>query len=176
MIQNELSIAKETTNLLKSEKLLRMPVEEMTDDEALAAWSVIDLIEKKLLKDRKGDLHDHLMELAETKGVTTDKGHKVYTPESCDGSITKQKKSGKASIDTEGLLAMLRERGFDTDKVMTKTVDLEKVEALIVMGEISSLEIKACSDVGKPTYALQVEKPSSVLSLMPVVNKKLKGK
>jgi hypothetical protein len=173
MTQNEKLILRETANLLKSEKLLKTPPEDMSDEEVLAAWSVLDLIDKEVVGARKDQLRKYLMELAESKGSLTPKGHFEYQPPMSDGTITQQKKSGKTSLDVKILKGLLVERNFDIEKIMTKVVDEAKVEALVALGEISPAEIKACSSIGAPTFALIVKKPSEVIALIP---KTLKSK
>lgn len=173
MTKDEKIILRETIALLKSEKLLRTDPDAMTDEENLSAWSVLDLIEKSVIDVRKKEFHKKLFSLAEEKGALTSKGHYEYQPPFSDGIITKQRKSGKVKIDTSLLLVKLAANGFDIERVLSKSVDENKIEALISLGEISPELIKECSSIGEPTYALIVKKPSEVLALMPKV---LKGR
>jgi hypothetical protein len=166
-------LVRETTSLLKSQKLLQTNPDEMSDEENLFAWSVLDLIDKGVLSVRKEQLRQKLFSLAETKGKLTSKGHYEYQPEFSDGSICKQRKSGRTSLDTVRLLEKLMEIGFDIDKLLTRTFDEKLVEAYVATGDIPLSIIKDCTSIGEPTYALQVNKPSEVLALMP---KTLKGK
>lgn len=174
MTKIESIIVKEATSLFKNEMLLRSPMDTLTDEEALYAWSCLDLIEKKLLTARKAELRDHLLALADKYGEVSSEGHKNYQPEGSDGNIQKQCRKGKVSLDTEKLVALLQNRGFQISRLYTMAVSEEIVEALVVTGEISTDEIKECSSVAEPSYALIVKKPSEVESLAPKAKKALK--
>jgi hypothetical protein len=173
MTKEEKIVLRESMALLKSEKLLRSDPESMTDEEALSAWSVLDLIDKEVIAARKEKLRQRLFHLAESKGALTSKGHFEYQPPFSDGTIIKQKKSGKVKLDKDLLLAKLAATGFYTERIITRTVSEDKIEALVSLGEISPELIRECSSIGEPTYALVVKKPSEVLALMP---KALKGR
>lgn len=174
MTKSESMIVREATSLFKSDTLLRAPLYEMTDEEALYAWSCLDLIEKKVIAARKKELHSHLMMLAQNFGTKLPDGHQVYSPEGSDGSIQRQFRKGNVKLDEDRLLQILEDRGFDTSRLMTSTVDEAKVEALVSLREISLTEIEECSSVGAPTYALIVKKPSEVEDLIPRAKKALK--
>ena len=175
MTKPETSIVKEATAIFKSETLLSAPVEEMTDAEALFAWSCLDLIEKKLLKNRKEELKFHLLDLVTKHGVVDpEKGHRNYTPPDSDGEIQKQCKRGKVNLDTAKLVNLLRFRGFDIDRLYTPVLDESKVEAFVALGEITPNEIRECSSIEEPTYALIVKKPSEVEALIPKAKKAIK--
>jgi hypothetical protein len=173
MTKEEKIILRESIALLKSEKLLREDPEAMTDEENLSAWSVLDMIDKTVISARKEQLRQRLFYLAENKGALTQKGHFEYQPPFSDGTITKQRKSGKVSIDLEAVAKELSAMGIDEEKFLKKVIDEEKIEALVALGELSPDIIKRHSSIGVPTYALLVTKPSEVLALMPKV---LKGK
>jgi hypothetical protein len=174
MTKAESIIVREATSLFKNETLLRTPVTELSDEEALFAWSCLDLIEKKVLAERKKELHSHLMKLVEEFGERTAEGHQNYSPEGSDGNIQLQCRRGKVALDETLLLQTLAARGFDTSRLMTSTVDEKKIEALVSLGEITPLELKECTSVGDPTYALIVKKPSEVEALLPKAKKALK--
>jgi hypothetical protein len=78
------------------------------------------------------------------------------------------------SLDEAHLLQILTARGFDTSRLMTQVVDEKKIEALIALGEITPTELKQCTSVADPTYALIVKKPSEVEGLIPKAKKALK--
>jgi hypothetical protein len=174
MTKTESAIVKEAASLFKHENLLRSPIELLTDAETLYAWSCLDLIEKKLLTVRKAELRDHLLSLADKYGDTTPEGHRNYQPEGSDGNIQKQCRKGKVEINFEKLLETLNARGFDTSKLYKPVLDEEKIEAYIALGEISPNELRECTSIGDPTYALIIKKPSEVEELLPKVKKALK--
>lgn len=157
-------VLKETETLMSSEMLLRTPPQKLSDQDCLFAWSVLDIIEKEMVAKRKSEFREHMLLLAEKKGKKTETGTINY--EVGDGKISKQFRKGKTAFDGIKLIQLLEKRGFDTSKIMSQMIDEDKIEALASLGEISPDEIKQCSSVGEPTYALVVTKSKAVTALL----------
>jgi len=157
-------VIKETESLMDSELLLRASPQRLSDRDCLFVWTVLDIIEKELVAKRKLEFREHMLSLAETKGKKSETGSKSY--EVGDGKITKQHRKGKTQFDGLKLMKKLHDRGFDVSRITTSIIDEEKIEALAVLGEITPDELKECSSIGDPTYALVVTKSKSVVALL----------
>lgn len=87
------------TQLLSNETILALPPERLSDKDLVTVWSILDLFEKALIKERKSDLKEEMFLRASKLGKKTDKGS--FDWELPDGKITKQRKETKAQIEPE---------------------------------------------------------------------------
>lgn len=182
--------------LFNSEELVSLAPEDLSDDEALIVWSMFDAFEKELVKKRKDAFRKHLMFLAESKGIQNDKGSFEYSPPHSDGKIVKQHRKGKAFVDMNAAVDLLKKKKLmNAGAEVTITLDygeyqtllgcLEdamvdvvesrssgpvvtetRLEALVNLGKISIEELQSISSVNDPTYALKVTKPSVVKNMV----------
>jgi len=90
-------VLRETATLMDADTLLRKPISELTEVDSLTAWSVLDLLEKEVIKARKEVLRQHLFTMAE-KGEKNENGSFTYVPSGSTGKIMKQRNSGKVSL------------------------------------------------------------------------------
>jgi len=161
------SVLQESSIVVDQEVLFSTPVEEMTEEAVLAAWSFIDRIEKELFKKRKAELRTALMEFAEEGGSKDAKGSFIYPIG--DGEAKKEHRSGKISFVMEEVEKLIERWGDDSRfesliKYVPK-VDESVFKFLVEAGLLSKRDIARITDVGKPTYALKVKKPSAVKRL-----------
>lgn len=153
--------------MLSSADLLVTPPDQLTDQEAVIAWSVLDHFEKEMLKKRRDALRDRLLDLAKAKGKLTGKSY-VYAQDGIDGSVSCQMRSGVISYDIEGLRAL--ENRIDTPlvtEVVTYKVNEELLTEALAQGRITMDDLKKFTSVGPETRALVVKKPSFVKALLP---------
>lgn len=154
--------------IIDAQDLLRTPVEELSPDGQVTAWSVLDLIEKELVGPRKEALRAKLLEMA-GEGKDNGKGSKSVSV--AGATVTKQARGGKVVFDQEKLRATLEAKGLPTNTVFVERTVYEfnekAVEGLIAAGRLSQADLKEFTRVGDPTYALVVKKAEKVLALLP---------
>lgn len=166
-------VLKESRKILDAKTVLFEDVAELGEEEVVLAWSVIDALEKNLIKDRKAELRDALLELAGSCGVKSKKGHMEYAMAGLDAKVTAEKRSGKASFDIEGLLRLLKKKGINSEQVVeyVPKVDTKELEACVLSGQITYRELAKVSTVGEDTIALKVKKPSAITKMLPAKKK-----
>lgn len=165
--EKALAVLRESQQIIDAETLLRTPVEELTQDAQLIAWSVLDSIEKGLVKKRKEDLRKSLMKVAEL-GKEDEKGSFVYEVAGTGGSVKKQKSQKKDVFIVDKLKKLLKKKNISEETVIVyKPVVNEKViDSLIENGVIKPKEYDAVTEPGKVGWSLIVKKPHSVKKLL----------
>ena len=170
-------------------RLLHTNVKEMTNDEVLVGWSLLDHVEKTAKK-RKDSFRDVLLEVA-AEAKPDDKGS--HTVAMLGGSVKKEARRS-VGVDSELLLGLLNDRGIDPrrgGRLVLNGVDVtaledflrqhgksledfgtvefvgegERVEQLVADGALTVEEAVKVADV-KITYALRVKKPPFVESMI----------
>lgn len=121
--------------LMSSQELIEVKPEELDDSEALLVWSVFDAMEKELISKRKSEFKKHLFKLAETKGKQNAKGSFNYAPPGTDGSITKQRRKGKAGLDAVAAEDFLTKSGLD-DTLMVGNVTFTRGQLKLLLDVI----------------------------------------
>ena len=166
------AIMKESSAIIDAYTLLRAPIKELAVDTLTTAWSILDLLEKKMIKSRKADLRVALMEQAEKLGTKNAKGSFVYEIPGTNAKITKQHKVGKVKISIGKLIALLKKKGIEETPVIfyEPAVNEKALQGLIAAGFLTQDDLKEISDVSDPTYALTVKKPASVEGLLKASN------
>jgi len=172
-------VLKESQAIIDAETLLKTPVEELTDDAKLTAWSVLDLFKKEFLDSRHKEIGMSLKELAKKDGVENAKGSFKYTVPNTDGIIEARKKRGKVTIDEcklDLLMAKKLNQGLITQEdvvfKLVRVVDEEAIERLVARGIVTPKELEEISSIGESTFSLYVTKPSAVTKLLRSKNAK----
>lgn len=92
-------VLRESTALVSSEVLLRTPVKVLPPDVQCTVWSVLDVIDKKVIDARKKELREALLEYAEEHGTVDKQSLKVKFP---DGAVVaRQRQAGRVEIDPD---------------------------------------------------------------------------
>ena len=148
---------------LASSPLFTTPLEDLTTDECHFGWSVLDLVEKAI-KPRKDEMRVRMMQEAQEYGLEDPKGSLVL--DLGDGQIKREKRRGKDVVREADLRALLKDKGINPDRCFAQKIvtefDPEAFKQLIADGIISEEEVKECFTPGKITWALKVQKPSTL--------------
>jgi len=134
--------------------IFNAPIEKLSTQQITGAWLLVDMM-SDVTKDRKEALRAALLEEAEKRGVTTEKGHYVLE---VDGSeVIREKREGKTP-DEKGVKALLEKyhlaRTECFDEVVHVELNLSKLESLVETGKLPKSEVDALK---KTTWALKVK-------------------
>ncbi len=121
--------------LISSEEVLVKPARSMERAELIEVWSLLDIMEKNLIKDRKGELRDEMLNRAENHGEINEKGSFVLELE--DGKITRQKRQGKTSIEAALVFAKLGTNPAVLKHVIRNRVVLTEEQLLLLRDLVS---------------------------------------
>lgn len=94
-ISKQLAIS--STQIVQSEILLAIPAKDLDDEELIAVWSVMDIMQKSMADIRKEEIREEMFERATKKGKKNDKGSFEWKLQ--DGKITKQCRQKKPMIE-----------------------------------------------------------------------------
>lgn len=143
-----------TVRKLTSQWLLSASVEEMSDDEAAAAWSFLDLMEA-ISKDRKTQIRAKLLDRIEEVGDENEKGSFVANMEGAE--VIKEKRQAKLP-DPNLVEELLKEREMNISEAFdqeTKWVmSPSKIDFLVQGGKLPGDQLEASKKV---TWALKVK-------------------
>jgi hypothetical protein len=152
--------------LLTTEKLLRGDLSLLTNEEAVLVFAVLDLLEKKVMKERKTVLRDRLLALAKKDGKEDQKkGHYHLELTQVDTKVTAEKKRGKLSVDVAAAQLVVdrlagKVPGIEKLIKQTPSVDTDVLEALMTAKLISESDVDLIVSEGDPTWALKVKAPT----------------
>lgn len=163
-------VLRESAAIVDAETLLQTPVAELDPETQLTAYSVLDLLQKKVIDARKDELKESLKEYAKASGEENANGS--FKVAMADGGWAEARKSkGKLTVDEVRLAELLAEKGIPYDTVFkeVKTVKMDEsaVEALVTLGKLTVEDLKAISTVGEDTFAFYHGKPKAVVKLLP---------
>lgn len=161
-------VIEESQGIISAQNLLTTPVEAMTPEAVVAAWSVIDLVEKKLFTKRKKVLGDRLKAMALEDGAENDRGSKALEI-GFDGVVTAQATKGKVTYDLAALRGVLEERDIEPNSCIRTVyeVDEKGIEMLLTGGLLTPDDLKRFTTVADKTFSLKVKKPARVTALLP---------
>jgi hypothetical protein len=187
--KNEI-ILRETAAIVDSVTLMKTPVKDLDDGQAVTAWAVLDVMEKEILGARKKEFRAHLMDVAAKKGSINSNGSFKYALPNSSATITKQRNRGKITIDKEKALETLSEEALNVcckytleltpqqfaqiknnvsmsclDGVSFR-VDGEALEGAFKLGLITEGQLDEISTEGDPSYVFKMKKPAEVLALL----------
>lgn len=108
-------VALAPAKLFETNIVMSVPPDQLTDDELITVWSMLDLLEKSLVKERKSELRDEMFSRAEKYGDVNEKGSFLWKLR--DGKITRQKTVKKGYAEP----ALVR-ANLGTDPVVKKTL------------------------------------------------------
>ncbi len=148
--------------------LIRTPPKEMSNQELVTAYSILDVMEKEVIGKRKTALKEHMLPIVEETGAVGKTKSKVLKLQ--DGAKMEARWfKGKASIDHDLLKALLKDKSIPEERVypLVPTFDEERLQALLQLGDISVQELTEVSNVADGDFRLYVTKPASVKALIP---------
>ena len=163
----------QSRQVISAQDLLRTPVEELDDSGKATAWSVLDLLSKKVIKGRTVELRDALLERAKEvgeEGVSAGKQPK-FTAKMGGAKVTNTQIAGKVTIDEAALKMVLAEKGIPHGKVFVERTVVElnekALEGLIAAELLTDEDVEQFTSVAAPTHRLTVTKAKEVLALLP---------
>jgi hypothetical protein len=192
--------------LFDNSAVLSTPAPQLDDDELIMVWSMLDIMEKSLVKERKGELRDEMLKRAERDGKKDEKGSFVWALE--DGKITKQKRQGSGKVEPALVMAKLGSNPVVAKSCLRETitlsfsdyallkeilkgedeelrdhvensatsVDVKAFEGLIAAGLVTPEEADSVTSDGSVTWALTVSKPKSLKPLQDTLKAAMKRK
>jgi hypothetical protein len=127
--------------------------EDTLDANSLAAvFSALQFLEKEV-EDRKEDIRAKLLELAEKKGTSTDKGGQILKTKY--GTVTREKRQAKTPSE-DAVKTLLAEHNLKLEAAFserkTLVLDPSKLQMLVERGKLSKDEIESKLKV---TWALK---------------------
>jgi len=139
---------------LNIKKVLTGSIEEFTDSQAATAWATVDLMEK-VVKERKDQLRESLMNRAKAGGVKRENG-------TCDmltdGTTVTCERRVATLPDEDVVKACLKEAKLQHEDAFTAqmvwTMDPSKVDFLVNGGMLPAEKIEASK---KETFVLKVK-------------------
>ena len=137
-------VLEESTAILDAHTLFNVPPEELTVDEGLMAWSVLDVFEKTLIGNRKKALREVLMGTAEQYGETNKNGSFIYKLKELGAKIEKRKRAGKVKILVDKVLEVFKNKAHVLSSVMQYTVTIGQAQ-MDAFDVIHSWLVKATS-------------------------------
>jgi hypothetical protein len=165
------SLVKVAKGVFDIGKLLKGDIAKLTTEECVTFWSILDLLEKKILKDRKSALRARLLSLVEELGVNDKKGHKVLKLGSIYAEVKKEVRAGKLVYLAPMALAFI-EAHKSKDPMVESLIRYEPVVDAAVLLSLREREVMTQGDFdmivqeGKPTDALKVKAPREILDLL----------
>lgn len=161
-------ILSDSASLISSEDTLRTPIDQLTPENKSLAWQILDVIEKKVIKNRKEELKKALLDLAEECGEENDNGSKIYE---LDGAkIKKIRSKGKVDYNIERLRNLLWVKELTGSGVLKRVVTYEVDEKILLsyvkQKKLSIEEVMAACDFGEDKISLKVDKSQKVLDLI----------
>lgn len=171
--KNAAMVLYQSRAVINAEDLLRTPVQELDDGALVTAWSVLDLLSKKAIKERIDDLKEAMIDLAKTEGkpgVTSSKMPK-WTMAAAGATVSVATIKKKPVYNDEAVRMLLAEKGLPTDRVFKEVVSYElnesALEGLLAAGIISDEDMEMISDVPPEQIRMTVKKSADVLGLLP---------
>jgi len=157
--------------LIAANDLLRTPPEELDDEAKATAWSVLDLIQKKVLKGRMAELRKALLKRVRATGDRSESSGRLpkYSMKMGGAVVTCTDLAGKVKYDEEALKVVLARRSIPEDRVFktVQVLDEEAVEMFIAAKIIEDSDVMEFTEVGDPSERLTVKKSKDVLALLP---------
>lgn len=165
------SIVKSAAGLFDLNSMFRKSISRLTVDECTIYWSVIDLLEKRVLKGRKAELRKRLLDLAKTMGVVDKTGNKVLKLGDIQAEIRRGMRAGKISYSIEAAKEYVNSHSEKDPEVArlihnVPTVDENVLVALYEMGKMSQKEFDSIAVAGKDVEVLTVKHPKDISGLL----------
>jgi len=132
-------ILRESTAIMDAQSLFFYPVEELHDEDAVSAWSVLDVLEKELMKKRKEELRQSLFKRAENKGTKNPKGSFVLDLGD-EGKFTKERRAGKTGILKEKFLERFAGDRDVEQIALSRRVELSELECQWLFSTLQKFE------------------------------------
>lgn len=165
------SLVKVAKGVFDIKKLLKGDVSILSTEECVTFWSILDLLEKKILKDRKAALRMRLLSLVEELGKKDKKGHKVLKLGSIYAEVKKEVRAGKLVYLAPAALAFI-EAHKDKDPMVEQLVRYEPVVDEVALLSLRERNVMTQGDFdmivqeGKPTDVLKVKAPRDITDLL----------
>jgi hypothetical protein len=130
-------VALAPAQLFSTNAVMSIPPGQLNDEELITVWSMLDLVDKSLVQDRKTELREEMFKRAKEKGEKNDKGSFLWKLK--DGKITRQRTVRKGVAEP----ALVKAK-FGNDDVVKRTLSTQLV---LTNDEVMSLAaILATSD------------------------------
>lgn len=145
------------------DRLLRVSPEEMTPEQAVLVWTVVEGVEK-MLAARKGNLRESLLRRVMEGGAETEKGHRDLVTGS--GRVRAERRVTR-KLDPIGVEALLRSKSIpleDGGRLRFEPLD-DRIAVLIREQRISAEAVAKCVD-SKEIFALKVEPTPEISALI----------
>lgn len=139
--KNTSLILRDSAKIIDTSLLLNAPIEELTDEDSIVAWSMLDVFEKEVFKSRKGALRDRLFAVAETQGEKNKNGSYKFQDEDTGATVTKEHRSGKTVVHVDKVWEMFKENDAIASQIfryalMLTPNELEMLELIIQHGQL----------------------------------------
>jgi hypothetical protein len=143
-------VALAPARLFSTNAVMSIPPEQLNDEELITVWSMLDLVEKNLVDERKSELRDEMFKRAAKNGKKNEKGS--FEWKLTDGKITKQRTVKKGKAEPALVQAKLGEDAAIKKTLFTQLLlSCEEKESLIAIlatsahPSVSDLTEKLCS-------------------------------
>jgi len=165
------SLVKVAKGVFDIRKLLKGSIAKLTTEECVTFWSILDILEKKILKERKSALRARLLTLVEELGKPDKKGHKVLKLGSIYAEVKNEVRAGKLAYIAPAALAFI-EANKSKDPMVESLIRYEPVVDEAVLLSLREREVMTQGDFdmivqeGKPTDVLKVKAPREIADLL----------
>jgi len=132
-------ILSESSAIVDARALFFAPVERMDNEDAVSAWSVLDVMEKELMKKRKEELRQSLFTRAEKEGSKNPKGSFVLDLGD-DGKFTKERRAGKTGILKDKFLERFQGDKDVEQLALSRRVELSELECQWLVSKLQKFD------------------------------------
>jgi len=165
------SLVKVAKGVFDIRKLLKEDISKLTTEECVTFWSILDILEKKILKERKSALRVRLLALVEELGKKDKNGYKVLKLGSLGAAVKNEVRAGKLVYIVPAALAFIGAHK-SKDPMVGNLIRYEPVvdEAVLLSlrerGVMTQGDFDLIVKEGKPTDVLKVKAPRQILDLI----------